>query len=51
MLKILIALVTGIYIGQEYSVLIPNVKNETVKKYEEFKNSDLYKKLEQIGSK
>jgi hypothetical protein len=47
MIKIVIAFVTGVYIGQEYGKLIPNVKNESVKKYEEFINSDFYKKIKE----
>lgn len=45
MLKIIIAFVSGVYIGQEYGNLIPNVKNKSIKKYEEFINSDFYKKF------
>lgn len=50
MLKIVIAFVSGVYIGQEYGKFVPNVKTETLKKYEEFINSDFYKKIKEDTS-
>lgn len=33
-MRTIIALLFGIYIGQEYGKLIPNLKNESIKLYE-----------------
>jgi len=38
-------LVTGIFIGQEYKESIPNIKKTSIKLYQYFKNTDLYKEL------
>jgi uncharacterized membrane-anchored protein YhcB (DUF1043 family) len=44
-MRLLIAFVVGIYVGQEYGRLLPNVRNKTMEIFEELKNTDLYKKV------
>jgi Tfp pilus assembly protein PilP len=37
-MRSLVALLFGIYIGQEYGRLIPNLKNESIKLYEKLEH-------------
>ena len=45
MIRTLCIFLFGIYIGQEYGNLIPNVKSKTYEAYNNFKTTDLYKKI------
>ena len=45
MLRMTIAFIAGVYVGQEYGKLIPNVKAKTLEYITEFKKSDIYKKM------
>lgn len=44
-IKYTVTFLTGVYIGQEYGKTIPNVKLYTLELYNQFKNSEFYKKL------
>ena len=44
-IKYSIVFLTGIYVGQEYGNTIPNVKNYMIKSYNDFKNTDFYKRV------
>ena len=45
MIRTLCVFIFGVYVGQEYGNLIPNVKNKTCEVFENFKTTDLYKKV------
>lgn len=47
MIKYTIVLLTGIYIGQEYGNNIPNVKEYTIKTYNDFTKTEFYKKIKE----
>lgn len=52
MMRSLFAFIVGVYVGQEYGNLIPNVRKKTLEMFEEFKYTDFYKKLsEEIKNK
>ena len=46
-IKYTITFLLGVYAGQEYGSVIPNVKDKTCEVYNNFKNTELYKKIEQ----
>lgn len=43
MIRSLVAFVLGVYVGQEYGNIIPNVKNKTYELLEDFKKTEFYK--------
>lgn len=45
MIRTLFVFIFGVYIGQEYGNLIPNVKIKTYEVFENFKTTELYKKI------
>lgn len=45
MLRSLTIFLLGVYVGQEYSDTIPNVKTKVYEVLEEFKKTELYKKM------
>jgi hypothetical protein len=44
-MRSLVAFLFGIYIGQEYGTLIPNLKNESIKLYEKVQKNILEHEL------
>lgn len=48
MLYDLFILLLGIAIGQEYNESLPNIKNSSLKMYNNFIKSDFYKKIKEI---
>jgi len=45
MIRTLCVFIFGVYVGQEYGNLIPNVKSKTYEVFENFKTTELYKKI------
>mgnify|MGYP000105742325 CR=1 FL=1 len=45
MMRSIFAFLVGVYVGQEYDNLIPNVKQKTFQIFEEFKSTDFYKNI------
>jgi hypothetical protein len=45
MLKYTVVFLIGVFVGQEYGTLIPNVKTKAIETFNEFKKTDLYKKI------
>ncbi len=45
MLRYIVSFVFGVYIGQEYGVLVPNVKHKTIDMLKQIKESDFYKEV------
>jgi hypothetical protein len=45
MIKYIVSFVFGVYIGQEYGSLVPNVKNRTIEALKQIKESDFYKEV------
>lgn len=45
MVRLLVSFVLGVYVGQEYGKFIPNVRDKAYEVFEEFKDTDLYKKI------
>lgn len=50
-MRSLVALLFGIYIGQEYGTLIPNLKNESLKLYENIQKNILEYELNNKNKK
>jgi hypothetical protein len=45
MFRTLAIFVLGVYVGQEYGDVIPNVKSKTEEFYDKFTETEFYKKL------
>jgi hypothetical protein len=45
MIRSLIIFTLGVWVGQEYGNVIPNVKLKSYEMYESLKTTDLYKKI------
>lgn len=45
MLRSLFIFALGVYVGQEYGTLIPSVKLKTYEAFDNFRQTDLYKKM------
>jgi hypothetical protein len=45
MIKYLGTFLFGVYIGQEYGNILPNVKHKTMDAFEHFKKTELYKDI------
>lgn len=45
MLRSLFIFAVGVYIGQEYGTLIPNVKIKTYEAFDNIRRTELYKKM------
>lgn len=44
-IKYSVSFLFGVYVGQEFKDLFPNVKDYTIKKYNEIMNSDAVKQI------
>ena len=47
LIKYTVTFLLGVYAGQEYGLVIPNVKDKANEMYGNFKKTELYKKIEQ----
>jgi hypothetical protein len=45
MLRSLVIFMVGVYVGQEYGSSIPSVKEKSYEMFEQFRTTDLYKKI------
>ena len=45
MLRSLLIFAFGVFVGQEYGSSLPNIKLKTYEMFDNFKETDLYKKL------
>lgn len=45
MLRTLAVFMLGVYVGQEYGSVIPNVKSKSEEFYDKFTETEFYKKL------